>query len=332
MGDTPREESESLAAPKRIDPHETYNRINVKRQLTVAKAIIAQKKAVELAQKFDEEQDNYFKRKHLEARERERKLQDVRFRQLAHAEQMAAISNRMQAEERNQVTAMIRDSAARKGDHRRAETERSNRDTHLHEARVAFEQQRLSKHRAREAADVDALKQRILAKEEARAEMKKEREAGDAKPGAEAKKEEVQASTTKAPVDRSEQGSDEELYARASRFMRAQTSRSEHVGDVRKRLQEKNSAAGEVKKKKEEKLEKEHNKLFEECMRRMQKSNIEEKRADRKEAWLSAKQAEEERLIEKLEAKEAKARPGNYALTADHDPHARYFKVSQELE
>merc|ERR1719359_2311279 len=107
-------EVEGSFQPRKIDQAETYRRINVKRQLQFAKHVLAERKALDLARRFEDEQEQYWKDKAAAMKFRDQSIQDRRFRAVRDSQQLAAISGRMQVEERNQVASMIREARERK--------------------------------------------------------------------------------------------------------------------------------------------------------------------------------------------------------------------------
>jgi hypothetical protein len=352
--DSPRaaEESEGRFQPRTIDPSETYNRINAKRQLNVAKAIIAEKKGVELLQKFEEEKAAYFAKKQEVSQVRQERQKELRYQQLASAEQMKAITHRMQMEERNQVRAMIRDSATRKAEQRKTEAEKYNQRQHLFAARKAFETQWMQEQKEKEAMRIAKIVEDIEEKDRKRIENRTNREAEEKAAKEEAIKNNPLLRDKSKPVEAVNKRLSKDVALddpTQTKCKKAERLRRERLDALQRELKQKSLAVAEAKEKKKAKDDDDHHRVVEKCLEHMDKNNAksqeqkakqlrerakeaEDNRTARREKFERERAAQQQELLEKLEAKDSKPRYANYVYTDDKDPHQRYIKLTAELK
>jgi hypothetical protein len=299
----------------------------------VAKAIIAEKKGVELLQKFDDEKAAYFARKKAVAQVREERQREIRYQALASKEQMNSITHRMQVEERNQVKAMIRDSATRKAEQKKTEAEKFNQRQHLAQARKVFEEKWMQEYKQKEAERVAAIARKIEERDEARVEGRKRREEEEKAAKEEAAKNNPALREKTKPVVAVNKRLSREVTLEnptQARYEKAERLRTERLAALQCGLQEKAAAASDVKEKKKAREEEWHLSVVEECQKHMGRDNAtrirEEKAAELKERFEQSevhrstvhekRQKDmakyEQDLFAKIEAKDSKPRYASY--------------------
>jgi hypothetical protein len=134
-----------------------------------------------------------------------------------------------------------------------------------------------------------------------------------------------------------------------ARYEKAERLRTERLAALQCGLQEKAAAASDVKEKKKAREEEWHLSVVEECQKHMGRDNAtrirEEKAAELKERFEQSevhrstvhekRQKDmakyEQDLFAKIEAKDSKPRYASYVYTDEKDPHARYIKLTAEL-
>jgi len=340
-------------SPRRIDPAETYRRINVKRQLQFAKHVLAEKKALELSKKFEEEMEAYWRAKNDAARQRDKLVQDRRFRAVRDSQQLTSIHNRMQAEERNQVSAMIHESHSRRLDANKSDFQKQDQRRQLAQARALYEKDKREKKleeldkAARDLAakldDRDG--RRATALRERQEEKKEQADAVAARRNV--WEERARVMLSKARNDAEASGDDPPLTERHTEATRR---RADHLVAKAKAAEAKMNAVNEVVARKKAMMSSRQDEIerrLEQANKKQQHAEAHAKeraaslaksyeereahREERREACIQRQKDRVAKMAAKNEAKDAKARPTYILAHTDGNPHVTYFKVTQEL-